>query len=1091
MKITDYYYGNGLTREEFETDKAQLDGFHPVENDWKELFRWVMSCAQEVPYPDEAGRSSGNIGDVWKNHVLTVLVEILQKDLEDYKNSFVGGRGTMLQNFYIRDLYYKIIAWINRLETYLFERRKEGYTDTVPEIQAALLIQKKLKDSLPEDGMRTEIPVSSSVCKEVYYKMINVLADISREGDRYIGMIEEGGYMDGSLALLLTYVRHYGRVAESFNRKMDALPDYYRRQVLQVTPQEAVQDHTFLVLQAAKNAGRFVLPRGTAFVAGTKPDGTDLLYYTSQDEDILPLKLEETYSIFLKNKQDDTVDICQHPIEFVDSPFAIPLFPEDEVCLGLTCGWMVESRMLVLNEGVRKVKIGFRITQETIPLLPSDWKSRLENSFSLLLSDEEGWGWYVCELEEKKIAGRFFLQFSFTIGEEAALPAACTEELHDTVTDYPAVRILIDTQACPYDLLTRLRFDAVRIETDVTGIKDFTFSNELGEIDTTQPFYPFGTQPGQGAWFMFGNREMGMKHLTKVWMEGKWKKLPPEGYTKLYEAYSCHPPVTDESFLIHTEYQKDREWNPCLNDRVQLFEKNPGSQTLKENVRIDFLFQSMTASEDYPYSCDCNGFFRVTLQEPVIGFGQDAYREVFLDTMIYNSRQKEKHQRPLPTVPVIPMLADVELSYEAFEQLELTRAENSSIYVSHIAPLAEDKTYPLDGKETQAFLPMVEDDHQLYFGFSRATDLPFVQLYFDLGLSGLDLPQQNPEAKPAMVWEYWERNAWVTLSGKALVREETYGFTQSGFVRLNFPQPVNKAPEDKFWLRVRLQGDVRSCLAVRHIWINCIPVTADGGDGNPLPAGTIREMTETDSRIESIVQPMSGFGGKPAETIAATSVRQSYRIAHRHRAVLPADYESMIIEAFPEVEKASCFSFPGQENAQDVKVVVFCRAEETSYFITPPWKLTEMKRYLSPYISSFVALEVINPVYSPVNVSCAAKLKSLTTDKEKVTAHLRYIVVNYLAPWIRKKTLPDLDQAYSYQELHARLANHEDIELMKKLEVVFNEKKWCGDEGETDIFYRTMESPWMIIIPGEISIELLPPYYGVDEGKIGIDFKIG
>ncbi len=87
------------------------------------------------------------------------------------------------------------------------------------------------------------------------------------------------------------------------------------------------------------------------------------------------------------------------------------------------------------------------------------------------------------------------------------------------------------------------------------------------------------------------------------------------------------------------------------------------------------------------------------------------------------------------------------------------------------------------------------------------------------------------------------------------------------------------------------------------IYLNCFRVTAEDGDGNALPAGTIQAPAMADSRILTVTQPMPGSGGKPAETEADTGVRQRIRISSRNRAVCGGNYEEMILERFPEIEK--------------------------------------------------------------------------------------------------------------------------------------------------------------------------------------------
>ena len=98
------YEQKGTLREECMQDTAMPDGFRPLESDWRELLRWLMSVSGNLPYYDRTDKENGRLSSLWENHVLTVLVDILQKDVCGYVDSFVDGRGTSAQTEYTNDL---------------------------------------------------------------------------------------------------------------------------------------------------------------------------------------------------------------------------------------------------------------------------------------------------------------------------------------------------------------------------------------------------------------------------------------------------------------------------------------------------------------------------------------------------------------------------------------------------------------------------------------------------------------------------------------------------------------------------------------------------------------------------------------------------------------------------------------------------------------------------------------------------------------------------------------------------------------------------------------------------------------------------
>ena len=100
----------------------------------------------------------------------------------------------------------------------------------------------------------------------------------------------------------------------------------------------------------------------------------------------------------------------------------------------------------------------------------------------LQLSGAEGWMEQTseCYIESGRLC------FSFSLPYNAVAPASCMEEVHGTTTEYPVIRILTDNANCPYKWAQQLIFDSVEIKTEVNGIRNFSFYNDLGEVDTTR-----------------------------------------------------------------------------------------------------------------------------------------------------------------------------------------------------------------------------------------------------------------------------------------------------------------------------------------------------------------------------------------------------------------------------------------------------------------------------------------------------------------------------------------------------------------------------------------------------------------------------
>lgn len=1055
---TDNRY-RGILRTDYEAAQARLKGFVPMTTDEAQLLHRLAKEERLLP--------------LWENHVLTVLADIHRKKLSGYGESFADAQGTAEATLCAKKLKRDINGWHRRLEAYIDLSWKLGCTGSVA-VETARKLANLLKGALPNGNVAK---------KKDYYRMLRTVTAIQDNIGIYLQQAEDSGDIDPALSLLIVYLKNYGSIAEAFNRRLATLPELYRKDILHAAPQEAVQDNVYVIITPTEGIGGFTLPKDEPFPAGQNATGEELIYWTEKKEYISPMQCVEADALygFSNPSCGGALELYKQTIKLQNTTDAQTLFAHGEE---LRIGWQLESPMLVLNEGERNISIYFHLTADSS--IPNNTKG-----FVLQLSGAEGWMEQTseCYIESGRLC------FCFSLPYDAVAPASCMEEVHGTITEYPAIRILTDNANCPYKWAQQLIFDSVEIKTEVNGIRNFSFYNDQGEVDTTQPLHPFGIQAECGACFLFGNEEMSLKNLQEVRLKGIWKKLSEteEGFNKMYKEYGTDA----DAFKVSTEYQKGGRWKKC-GDEQKLFSFNENGDLNPAEIVFSFTVQPQSISSDetaapYEYSRDKDGFFRITLESPSIGFGTKAYRTLFSETMVHNSGCKEKKRKDLPSEPVIPVMADVELSYIATEETTLSDMERSFIRLSRITALSRQESFPIAKGEKQPFLPSVPAENLLYFGLLHALGEQNLRLYLDMVLPQEKIPfyDLQPGRQVTLAWEYWSGNEWHPIAIESVLAEETLGLTQSGFIEIKLPEKINGNHMDKqgrAWIRAAVTGDLSSCLAVRGIRTNCIRLISQNGDGIPLPAGTIQGIKEPDERIESVTQPLSGFGGKPAETATEVAVRQSSRISNRHRALMIKDYEHLVLEFFPEVDKIQCIPIPQNKGASKICLVVFSRAEDSRYFLSPAWKLAEIQQLVRQYTSPFASLRVMNPVYERVNVHCKAILWDSVPDKGKAVRQLVVLAQNYIAPWYRKEEIPMLRQRYSYKELHARMVNHEDLMRLVTLEV--NGKSLPSIDVDTVDFTFEGKHPWSVLLP-IIKIELLSLHDGIEKAEIGSNFIIG
>lgn len=1078
------YELKGTLRDECMADRATLYGFQPLESDWRELMRWLMSVSGDLPYYDRRDKESGRLSSLWENHVLTVVVDILCKDIGGYVDSFVEGRGTSARRSYFCRLQESFRNWISRLEA--FVRTNRGMAADSPSVAVALLMAEQLGAALPQDGESRMKHTSNRMddTNRPYYRMLGVVEDIQKKGSEYIARIESGGDLDASLALLLTFVRNYCGIAGRFNRRFKDWADFYGKNILHDTPKDAVQDSTLVVIEPDREhvPGTFPLPKGTRFVAGQNADGSDLLYATTEKAYIIPAHINSVHTISIKeNSLHKTLLLTRGQLE---NDF--PLFDaENTAATAWEYGWLLTSRSLVLSEGSRTVTVSIRLKSGEENSIP-DLSCFNDNTDAFIFQLSGSEGWQQKENSIKASRGQDAIRFTFTLDESEEAPVSCSEELHGIATGYPALRILFADRKITEGVLHGLYIKEITIYTEAEGIRNFTLMGESGQADPSQPFYPFGPTGERGSRLIFGHEEAALKDITSVTLKGTWMKLPGKGFKPIYGNYGLEKAIDDNSFTVRCEWQADSRWHECATSSLQLF-RHDGEGKLTDEVLFELTLEGGTAADNLtqmPYRQDSNGFYRLTLDSPETGFGTNAYYRRFTEVMMHNGREKEKNRLPVPEQPQVPMLGDVTFGYKSEETLD--PGKNGNLY--RFSELFGYEECVLRDNENPAFLPGVESP-SLLVELGNMGDTNRVRLYLALhyAASGWK-PAVNPPACKLKVSRYAGSGLWQEIPDEDILCEETDGLTRSGFIEVKVSAAEGA---DNLWLKLSFaEGKSPKNMVLESIYLNCLRVTAENGDGSSLPAGTIAAPPVEDSRILSVCQPFAGNGGKPAETGQDAIIRQRIRISTRNRAVCSSNYEEMILEHFPEIAKACCI--PASGNGGAVRIVVFPKPEKRTYPFLPGWKLSEIEDYIRQYASPFAEIQVVNPVYEPLYVTFRAVLKKDTRDPGEVKRRVARRIRVFLAAWYVDGRLPDFGVRYSCDALLSRTVNDENIEEFISLEIrTENGLHRITEELRDEDIVLSASDECGVLYIDTLDVELVESRRGVEEGKIGTDFMIG
>lgn len=1070
----------GTQRENCMRDAAVLENFHALESDWRELFRWLMSVSGDIPFINAEGKEEGRLSSLWENHVLVVLVEIVCKDLSAYISSFVGGQGTSRQKRYTRNLIKRCTQWSLRLDRFI--RMSHGYSSDSPAMQVAMEIKERLATSLPAGDTTWNTPARKSVFMDnrtqPYFQMLGALQDIQENSEDYFRRIESGGDMDASLALLLTMVRNYGGIVSDFNARLSEWATFYRREILHDTPREVVQDSTYIRIEPDKTkaADTFSLPKGTAFAAGKSADGANLLYTLDEKAYIVPAVLSSVQSVFKKDDRFYTTFLMPEG----NSPAR--LFGHDnQASIGWKCGWMVTSHSLVLSEGERNVTIGMALAMKD-GSTPPDFSRQLDGniaSFSLFISGTDGWTELPYELKYNNDDKS--LEFTFSLKESDLTPVPCSADLHQTDTAYPAVKLLVADRKSLDGLPGGLCISHVRIRTKVEGMRGFTLKGDFGDMDSRQPFYPFGPMGEHGSRLVFGHPEAGMKHTTRISLRGIWNRLPDKGFKEIYRHYGTDEVIGNDSFKIRCEWQDGGGWKECRDSNKSLFQETPDG-CLCENAAIEM---DVGSDPDYKAANNRKGLYRLTLDAPEMGFGVNNYYTLYAAAMMHNATAKEKKRLPVPEQPSVPMLTDVVFGYESDETFCPGNGGSSRLLAFSEATGCEECSCA-DRRALPLFVPRIVIP-SLILGFTAMGNTSRLRMYLNLryAMTG-DRLRQGMSAVGnyghMTIYRYIRGKGWEEIQQEDILCEETEGLVRSGFIEVKCPECTH---DGKAWLMLGFpDGNAPADMAMDGIWLNCFRVTAQNGDGQPLPVETITALAVEDNRVFSVSQPLPGYGGRIAEMKGEAGVRNRIRISTRDRAVCMADYESLIMEHFPDIEKVCCIPSESQDGV--VELVVFPKPEKRSFPILPLWQLAEMANKLRERISPFVRIELVNALYQPIEVCFKAVIREGVQDVGEVRRRLGRMVRYFFSAWFANGTLPELGRCYSHEALLSRVGNDECITDVIVLQIIGAEET----EYDGDKWYSPTARAGVLYVK-DVRIELVDSRSGIGETRIENDLVIG
>ncbi|MGI2299007.1 baseplate J/gp47 family protein [Candidatus Cardinium hertigii] len=859
------------------------------------------------------------------------------------------------------------------------------------------------------------------------------------------------------MALLIAFLQLLEYADAHLNYIPQRTLDHYYRHVLKFNNNPSIPDQAYVHFVLSPNYSFAFVPEGSLLVAKNPVNGEDILFETKRNLTVNKAKISEINTLFTTKKIDkegyQTIKLsaATYNSELLQTlPFQLfPTLEDNKVAKKQTnqhLALLVGSPLLYLAEGIRTIYIKWKFNFESFQLLITRNPNKEIDNEELLkqLSDifhsmlrvqittKDGW----LDIPKEFVTIQFIhdtccLDMTLSLNTEVppveALPTGYKGTIVNPGTPTLSIGIRDGASLTGLYLLSGLVLERIDLKVSVQGYRGLILQNQLGIIDNSQIFEPFGPLAKLDSSFYIGSGEIFSKNLTDLKIHIKWDSLPTieGGFKSYYDAYPIK--VNNDDFKVTISYLNHQHWNPSYvqnRQRVPLFQivkTSKGSERLDDlrtiseidlaALRITKTNTPLDVSVYGPKTAA--GFLKLQLYTSEQAFGHAIYPNLMSSVLVKNVQKKKEEDAIILNQPYTPRIKAITVDYEAEESIVLTSppGEEEEKYLNsffRIASFGYLKVFPSNLVAPVTLLPLIPEQF-IAFGIE---DLNGTNLSMHIAIRENSADQETPRPK----WFYLYDNTWEPFE-EAIVVDGTNGLSKSGIMIFD----LSKLPSDLSknntcmkpgltWFKAQFMNDVGVLPTIVGVYIQAAPVSRfmdkNGVFSAPvLPEKSIQQLQNPIEGIELVLQPCQTFGGRQFENHQALYRRVSERLRHKNRAISVWDYERLILEKFPEIFRVKCINHTSKKrndmvNPGHITIVVMAKTDlSLGMPMISRQLLAEIKTYIQSVSAPFIKCEVVNPTYEDVKVNVTVKFKP-DYEKGLFLNLLHQDLYNFFSPWL-------------------------------------------------------------------------------------------
>lgn len=861
------------------------------------------------------------------------------------------------------------------------------------------------------------------------------------------------------MALLIAFLQLLAYADAHLNYIPQRTLDHYYRHVLKFNNNPSIPDQAYVHFLLSPNHSFAFIPEGSLLVAKNPVNGEDILFETKRNITVNKAKIAQINTLLTTKRVDQegykTIELLTTTYDSkLLQAFPFQLFPALKDAQipneqpNPQLAVLVGSPLLHLAEGMRTIHIKWKLSFTSFQVLVNrnpnkeiateTFLQQLSDKFHTLsqvqITTKDGW----LNIPEEFVKLQFIydtccLSMVISLNTEVPpiemLPTGYQGEVVNPGTPTISIGVRDGASLTGLYLLNGLVLEKIDLKVSVQGYRGLILQNQLGIIDNSQIFEPFGPLAKLDSSFYIGSGEIFSKNLTDLKIHIKWDSIPTVegGFKGYYDAYPTK--VSNDDFKVSIAYLNHQHWNPFYaqnRQRISLFQvikTNKGSERLDDlrtiseidvaALRITKTNTPLDVSVYGPKTVA--GFLKLQLCAPEQAFGHAIYPSLMSSVLVKNVQKKKEEAAIVLNEPYTPRIKSITVDYEAEESIVLTAppGKEEEKYLNsffHISAFGYLKTFPSKLTTPATFLPLIQS-HESFIAFGiedlNSTNL---SMHIAIGENSPDPATKQPK------WFYLSDNVWLPLE-EAIVVDGTDGLSRSGIIVFDLaslPSPATKnntaMTSGLTWIKAQFMDEIGALVTIVGVYMQAVAVSRimdkNGVFSAPvLPAKAIQQLQHPIEGIESVLQPFKTFGGRQFENHQAFYRRVSERLRHKNRAISVWDYEHIVLEKFPEIFKVKCINHTAKStnnmvNPGHITIVVMAKAGPN---IGRPFVgrqlLTEIKTYIQSVSTPFIKCEVINPVYEDVKVNITVKFKP-GYEKGLFLNLLQQDLHGFFSPWL-------------------------------------------------------------------------------------------